>query len=67
MNNVEKVKTITTTEAAKILGKSADFIRVGLQLNRFPFGTAVPPKKKGGRWNYIIIESSFLEYAGIKN
>ena len=66
MNEIERVETLTPAEAGRIIGKGAEYIRVGLQMNRFPFGTAVPPKKKGGKWNYNIIKSKFLEYANIK-
>lgn len=63
---MRKVETLTPYEAAKIIGKNAEYIRAGLRANRFNFGSAVPPKEAGGRWNYNIIESKFLEYAGIK-
>lgn len=62
----ERVETLTPYEAAKIIGKNAEYIRAGLRQNRFNFGSAVPPEKKGGVWNYNIIKSKFLEYAGIK-
>ena len=67
MEEIQKVKTITPIEVGKILGKSPERIRAGLKNNRFPFGTAIPPKKEGGNWNYIIIESKFLEYVGKAN
>lgn len=28
------------------------------------FGSAVPPEKEGGNWNYNIIKSKFMKYAG---
>lgn len=60
-----KIETITPYEAGKIIGKNAEYIRAGLRNNRFNFGSAVPPKKEGGKWSYNIIKSKFLEYAGI--
>ena len=63
---IKPVEVITPFEAGKILHKNAEVIRAGLRQSRFPFGTAIPPEKKGGNWNYIIIKSKFLEYAGIK-
>lgn len=63
---MEKVETITPVEAGAILGKNQETIRAGLRQGRFDFGTAIPPKKPGGNWNYIIIKSKFLEYAGIE-
>lgn len=61
---MKKVETITPFEAGQILGKNAETIRAGLRQNVFPFGTAVPPEKPGGKYNYIIIKSKFLEYVG---
>ena len=63
---MEDVETITPNQAAKVLHKNAEFVRAGLRANRFPFGTAVPPEKEGGRWNYIIIKSKFIEFANVK-
>lgn len=60
---ISKVETLTPYEAGKIIGKNQEYIRAGLRANRFNFGSAVPPKKEGGKWNYNIIKSKFLEYA----
>lgn len=57
-----KIEKITPTEAGRILGKGAEFIRAGLRQNKFPFGTAV--QSENGRWNYLIIKSKFYEYIG---
>lgn len=42
---------ITVKEAAKRLGVSEQFIRIGLQQNRLPIGTAV---KMSSVWTYYI-------------
>lgn len=63
---IKPVDTLTPYEAARIIGKNAEYIRAGLRANRFDFGSAVPPEEEGGKWNYNIIKSKFLEYAGIK-
>lgn len=63
-DNLEKIPTVTPEEVGKALGKSAELIRAGLRQNKFPFGTAI--QGKTGQWNYIIIKSKFLEFAGIK-
>lgn len=63
---IERIETLTPFEAGKILGKNAEFIRAGLRQGVFTFGSAVPPEKPGGNYNYIIIKSKFFEYAGIK-
>lgn len=49
-------------EAAQRLNKSEQFIRIGLQSQRLPFGTAVKVSQK--RWNYHISEKLFEEYLG---
>ena len=61
---MERVETITPEEAGRVIGKNAEFIRAGLRQERFNFGTAV--QGKTGQWNYNIIKSKFLEYAGIE-
>jgi len=61
---LQKVETITPYEAGRLIGKNAEYIRAGLRANRFDFGSAV--QSKTGRWNYNIIKSKFLNYAGIE-
>ncbi len=51
-------------DAAQKLNKSPEFVRVGLQLGRLPFGTAV---KVSSKWSYHISEKLFQEYIGGKN
>lgn len=65
---MEKVETLTIAEVADSLNKSQQFIRVGLQRDRFPFGVAVPPQDGCKRWNYVIFKKRFYDYiGGIKN
>lgn len=49
-------------EAAQKLQKSEQFVRIGLQTGRLPFGTAVKMSKK--RWNYHVSDKLFDEYIG---
>lgn len=56
------VKKITTADAARCLGKSKQFIRIGLQRGLLPFGNAVPGV--GDSWNYYINPAKFREYVG---
>lgn len=63
---LKPVDTITPYEAGKILHANAETIRSGLRQGVFNFGSAIPPEKPGGNWNYIIIKSKFLQYAGIQ-
>ncbi|MBP3463826.1 MAG: hypothetical protein J6K45_05035 [Clostridia bacterium] len=62
---MEKVKTLSPYETGRIIGTNAETVRAGLRSQRFNFGTAIPPKKEGGRWIYNIIASKVYEYAGI--
>lgn len=51
-------------EAAKILGKSPQFVRIGLQRGVLPIGTAV---KMSSRWTYYVSEEQLRKYVGEKN
>lgn len=50
-------------EAAKLMNKSPQFVRIGLQRGLLPFGTAI---RKNGRYNYYISTEKFQEYTGLK-
>lgn len=52
-------------EAARKLQKSEQFIRLGLQRQQLPFGTAVKVSSK--RWNYHISDKLFKDYFGGEN
>ena len=52
---------ITVKQAAEIMGKCQQFVRVGLQRGLLPFGTAVKANK---RWNYYISPKLFYDYVG---
>lgn len=54
---------LKVNEAAKLMGKSPQFVRIGLQRNLLPFGTAVRRNKK---YDYYISKKKFEEYTGIK-
>lgn len=56
-------KTISVKEAAKLMGKSEQFIRVGLRNKRLPFGVAV---QMSTQWTYYISPKLFYEYIGYK-
>jgi len=56
-----EMKSISVKEAAEKLGKSQQFIRVGLQRGLLPFGVAV---KISTRWTYHISPKKFYEYIG---
>lgn len=54
------MKNLTVKETAAILGKPENFVRVGLQTGRLPFGSAV--QMTGGRWSYHISEPALKAY-----
>lgn len=50
---------ISVAQAAKEMGKSQQFVRIGLQRGILPFGTAV---QMSSRWTYYINENKFKNY-----
>ena len=55
---------ITIKEAARILERSEQFVRIGLQRNLLPFGFAM--KRTGARkFDYFINPSQFAAYCGV--
>jgi len=53
---------ISIKQAAEIMGKCQQFVRVGIQRGALPFGTAVKVKTQ---WNYYISPKLFYEYVGM--
>lgn len=56
------LKKISVKEAARCMGKSDQFVRIGLQRGLLPFGKAVPGT--GRCWNYYINPAKFKEFVG---
>lgn len=54
---------LTVEKAAKLMGKTPMFIRMGLRQGRLPFGYAV--KMPGGRWSYYINAQQFFQSVGV--
>lgn len=52
---------ITVIEAAKILHVSDQFVRIGLQRNVLPIGTAL---KMSSKWTYQISPAQLATYSG---
>lgn len=52
---------ISVKQAALLMGKCEQFVRVGLRNGRFPFGTAV---KLSSQWTYYISPKLFYDYIG---
>lgn len=55
---------LTIKQAAELLGVSQQFLRIGLQQDKFPFGTAV--KTSPSRYTYYISADRLLAYLGAK-
>lgn len=56
-------KAISVKEAAKIMGKSEQFVRIGLQRGLLPFGQAI---KMSSIYTYYISPKLFEEYVGYR-
>jgi hypothetical protein len=54
---------LTVEEAARLMGVSRQFVRVGLQRGLLPFGYAV--QISTDRYTYFISKQKFAEYTGI--
>ena len=54
---------LSVTKVAELMNVSEQFIRVGLQQNKFPWGYAV---KMSTKWTYFISPIKFTEATGIQ-
>lgn len=52
---------MSVTECARLLGKSPQFVRIGLQRGILPFGYAI---KMSSKYTYHISEKQVYEYLG---
>lgn len=55
------MKSLSVSDAARLMGKSNQFVRLGLQKGLLPFGTAV---KTSSKYTYYISPKLFFEYVG---
>ncbi len=62
MTQIQKSPRFTTAVCARLLGKSEQFVRIGLQRKTLPFGWAV---KTSSQWDYFISPVLFQQYTGI--
>lgn len=53
---------MTVAECAKLLGKSPQFVRIGLQRGILPFGYAI---KMSSVWTYHISDAKVYDYLGM--
>lgn len=54
---------LSTKKAAELMNVSEQFIRIGLQQGKLPFGYAVQMSPR--RWTYYISPAKFTEVTGI--
>ena len=54
---------MSVNECAKLLNKSPQFVRIGLQRGILPFGYAL---RMSSKWTYHISEHKVYEYLGIE-
>lgn len=57
------MERIKVADAARAMGVSPQFVRVGMQRGKLPIGQAV---KLSGRWTYYISPKLFEDFTGIK-
>lgn len=55
--------SLSVREVAERMGKSQQFVRIGLQQQILPFGYAV---KMSSKWTYHISRKQFEKYMGDK-
>lgn len=55
---------ITIKEAARILERSEQFVRIGLQRNLLPFGFAMK-RSRASKFDYFINPAQFAAYCGV--
>lgn len=58
-----QTQSLTVKQAAQILGKSEQFIRIGIQRGILPIGSAV---KLSTQWTYYISEAKLYDYVGYR-
>lgn len=56
--------SLSVREVAERMGKSQQFVRIGLQQQILPFGYAV---KMSSKWTYQISRKQFEKYMGDKD
>ena len=57
-------RNISVNEAARIMGKSPMFIRIGLQKGLLPFGVAFKTDESHKQYDYYISPLLLAEYTG---
>lgn len=66
MEKLIKGKNVPVNVAAKIMGKSPMFIRIGLQKGILPIGIAFKTNDCHEKYDYYISPQLLMEYTGAK-
>lgn len=61
MEKLKEMKTIPISVVADLLGKTQQYVRIGLQQQRLPIGSAV---KMSSEWTYHISYELLKNYIG---
>lgn len=58
------VRNLTVRQAARLLGKSEQFVRIGMQRGLLDIGTVFKTKEKSSVFSYHISALKFMAYSG---
>ncbi len=64
INDYSEGRNVPVTVAARIMGKSPSFIRIGLQRGLLPFGVAFKTDEAHQQYDYYISPAQFAEFTG---
>lgn len=64
VNRSPEGRNVPVTVAARIMGKSPMFIRIGLQRGLLPFGVAFKTNEAHEQFDYYISPYRFAEFTG---
>lgn len=59
-----QIHNLKVSQAARLMGKGEQFVRIGLQRNLLPIGTCFKQTSKSN-YSYHISAKKFMEYTGI--
>ena len=57
-------RNVPVNDAARIMGKSPQFVRIGLQRGILPFGVAFKVDENNEQYDYYISPKQFADYTG---
>lgn len=57
-------KRITVADAARVLGKDPQFVRIGLQNGKLPIGVAFKTDEDNSKYDYYISPKQLQDFTG---